>query len=291
MTPGLTWEAVTAMPPAKDLNPSDGPLAFVGYHIRRFRTRAGLTQQQLADKMHFSDSTLGQVETGDVAPSQEFLFRCAETLATELDDRAVEEFLKELWPLVSGQPFPKAYRPFVEYQRAADHLRSFEPLVIPGLLQTEDYARALLRGRPDDTDEQVEKRVAARMGRQEILDRDDPPVLNVVITEAVLRQPIGTDETMRDQLDHLIEMARRRRVTIQVIPTATGSHVGLQGGFIIATVAGKETVYLGATIGQILDRPDDVKTVLRRFESLVQLALPPQASIELIEKVKKELWT
>jgi hypothetical protein len=173
-------------------------------------------------------------------------------------------------------------------------VRLFEHTLIPGLLQTEAYARAVLETHPNTSRDVVEERVAARMARQVILDREEPPppMLWVLLDENVLTREVGGPKVMHDQLGHLAEAARRPNVTVQVIP-GVGAHPGLLGAFAIAEVTGLPTiVYLEtAHEGQTLADPDVGARMSVRFDALRTEALTGRASLSLIEKVTEERWT
>jgi hypothetical protein len=162
---------------------------------------------------------------------------------------------------------------------------------VPGLLQTPDYARAVLATVPNIAPGDLDERVTARMARQAILDRDDPPLLWAVLDEAMLHRPIGDDpKVMREQLAHLDEMAGRRNVTIEVIPYGAGGHVGLLGAFMLADFPDAPSVaYLEtAASGQIVEDAKTVAAVILRFDTLRSEALPRRASRESILKVANE---
>ncbi|HLI36725.1 MAG TPA: DUF5753 domain-containing protein [Streptosporangiaceae bacterium] len=168
--------------------------------------------------------------------------------------------------------------------------------VVDGLLQTGDYARAVLRGAwPADSDERIEQHVTARMARQEILRRKDPepPIVSVILSETVLRQPVGDAAVMRDQFSRMLEDARNPRITIQIMPWSAGAHPGLLGPFVVASFdAGPDAAYLdNALAGQVTERRKDVARVGLLYDSLAREALSPGASAELIAKVIEELWT
>jgi len=189
-------------------------------------------------------------------------------------------------------PFPSWFRPFVQHEAEATALRWFEQTLVPGLLQTADYARALLSTRVGATEGEVDQSVAARLERQTILDRDDPPVLWVVIDEGVLRRPVGGMPVMRAQVEHLIEMAERTSIVVQVIPYSVGAHEGVNGSFVIAEfVAAPSIVYLETALtGLVVERPEDVASVRLTYDTLRTEALPRAASLELLREVAKT-WT
>ena len=164
---------------------------------------------------------------------------------------------------------------------------------MPGLLQTEAYARALLSASALLAPEEIEQQVVARLERQEILTRDNPPLLTVVIDEFVLRRPVGGPGVMSEQLQHLAKVgASMPRVRIHVVPLSVGAYAGLNGPFVIATPpVGEDIVYLeGQFHGQTSDRAEDVKHAVQVWESIRGEALPHQQSLELISEVA-ETWT
>jgi transcriptional regulator with XRE-family HTH domain len=254
--------------------------------LRRARGSAGLSQEQLASKISYSPSLVSLVETGRRVPTRDFAARCDEALAAE------GRFTR-IWALVSREATPSWFREWVEIEREAVSLRSWEPLVFPGLLQTPDYTRELFRkGRPGDSDTATDEAVNARMERQQILDSDNPPALLAVIDEDVLRRRIGSPALMRDQLAHLLEMAERPRVVLQVVPFGAGAHPGLLGPFVIASFdAAQDVAYLdGPLSAQLIQSPEEVSRVALLYDILRGEALPRGASIEMITEVMGT-WT
>jgi Domain of unknown function (DUF5753) len=155
-------------------------------------------------------------------------------------------------------------------------------------LQTDEYARAILRAaRPRDSEERIDQLVTARMDRQAILSRDDPPDLWVIIDEGVLRRPVGEPGVMTGQLGHLLTAARRPGVTVQVMPTSAGAHAGLLGSLVIASFdSAPDIAYLdNALTGQLVERREDVTNVGMLYDTLRAEALPPRASEQLITEV------
>ena len=171
-------------------------------------------------------------------------------------------------------------------------LRWYEPLVVPGLLQTEDYARAILSARPDGNLDDLDEQVAARLARQAVLDRPDAPQLWCVLDEGVLHRAIGGSKVMRSQLYRLAEVAEHPKTTIQVI-RAGGAHAGLLGGFIIADLDARPPVaYLEtAAEGHVTDSPSVAAHVALSFDRLRAEAESWAASRDLIRKVAEERWT
>jgi transcriptional regulator with XRE-family HTH domain len=254
--------------------------------LRRARARAGLTQDQLADKIGYSPSLVAHVETGTRAPSADFARHADEALDTG-------GLLSRLQPLVRSEAYPAWFRDWVEIEREATTLRWFEPLLIPGLLQTEEYARAVLQAaHPASGDDEVERLVSARMDRQSILTKDKPPLLWVIIDEGVLTRPVGGTQVMREQVDRLIGAARRPKILLQILPLGAGAHAGLDGHFVLASFDGAPDVaYLNnALAGQVAERPEDVARVALLYDILKAEALSPRASVDLARKAA-ERWT
>jgi transcriptional regulator with XRE-family HTH domain len=216
--------------PADDSRPRT-PEGVFGAELRYYRERAGLSQTDLAALVNVSHDVISKIETGDRPPAKEFPERLDAVL--ELGTRGG---LTRLWGWLKGSARRRAYPgwfdrwPDAEEQATA--LRWYEPLLVPGLLQTEDYARAVLRGaRADASDDQIEEQVTARLQRQDILSRENPPHLWAVIDEGVLHRTIGDAKTMLDQIWHLARMSDRPKVSVQVIPFAAGARTGLLGHF------------------------------------------------------------
>ena len=212
--------------------------------------------------------------------------RCDELLDTD-------GALRRVMVLFSGEAFPAAFRPWAdEVEQEATTLRSWEPIVVPGLLQTADYARAVLRaGRPDAIDEKIEELVTARLTRRKTLDREDPPRLWFVVDESVLHRQAGCRKVMHEQLQALVEAAERSNVTIQVVPTSAGIHAGHLGAFALASLNGKpDVVYLeNAHSGQVSDQPEDVRAIANIWEAIHEETLPTRTSLEIITKVMEQM--
>lgn len=261
-------------------------LGLFAAELKLARGAAGLSQEHLADKIAYSPSLVALVETGRRVPTQDFARRCDDALSTG-------GLLARIQPVTALGAYPAWFRPYVELEAAAAGLRSWQPLLIDGLLQTDEYARAVLcAARPTDSEEQIEQLVSARVDRQAVLERDDPPMLWAVIDESALRRSVGGAAVMRNQLDRLIDAARRPRIVLQVVPSSAGAHAGLLGPFVIVSLPGApDVVYLDTALtGQIVERWADVAALALLYDTLRAEALPPKASAELFEKVRQE-WT
>ncbi|MBG0821822.1 helix-turn-helix domain-containing protein [Planomonospora sp. ID91781] len=271
------------MPRPRPLDPSTSPIALFGYELRRHRQEAGLSQAKLASRAGYALGTISMAETGRRPPTEDFARRCDEVLGADGALIRIKEMIDNL-----ASRLPAWFRPWVEIEQAAESLHTWQPLIMPGLLQTADYARAIFSGGPRSSAENVEKNVAARLERQDILERENPPLLSAVLDEGVLGRLVGTGRVMAGQLDHLLAMAQRPCVTIQVLPLSAGVTAGFLGGFFIAQSRGlANSVYVeSAGQGQVSDRPDDVADIMIRYEAVRAEALPQRASLELIEKMR-----
>jgi transcriptional regulator with XRE-family HTH domain len=268
------------------------PEGVFGAELRYYRERAGLSQTELATLVNVSNDVISKIERGKRPPAEGFPERL--DAVPQLDTRAG---LVRLWGWLKGsarnRAYPGWFTPWPDYEAQATALRWYEPLVIPGILQTEDYARAVLRTRVGDTDEEIDEMVAARMARQSIFSKDKPPTVWVVLDEGVLRRPVGGKHVMREQLNRLAESARLPNVVIQIIPVSAGAHEGLRGGaFIVAEFKDHPLVAYQDTAvqGQIIDGSDDIGSLMMLWDTLRSVALPRAASLELIEEVAKT-WT
>jgi len=192
-------------------------------------------------------------------------------------------------------PYPRWFADWVDAEGRATVVRWWEPLLVPGLLQTPDYARALFKAwQTTGTDDEVENLVTARIDRQRIFDRPKPPSLWAVLDEGVLRRSIGGAKVMHDQLVHLAELAERPTVRIHIVPAEVGAHIGLLGAFAIAgfTDDVPGTVYFESPDqGETTQDPTTVASMILTFDTLRSEALPRGASRDLIMRVAEEIWT
>jgi len=190
---------------------------------------------------------------------------------------------------------PAAFRPFAEREAEATALRTFEHSFIPGLLQTADYARAVVATKPGATEADIETDVSERIARQWILTRAEPPppYLWALIDEGAQYRPVAPVPVMHEQFEHLIAMSARPNVSIQVVPYAAGGHTGLLGAFVMAeTPTAQRIVYVDEISGgHVAEDATDVDKVSLRFETIRSEALPVKASRDVIAKVDRERWT
>ncbi|QIQ03200.1 helix-turn-helix domain-containing protein [Streptomyces liangshanensis] len=256
----------------------------VGRQIKLWRTGAGMSRAEFGAAIGYGEAQVYKVESGQRIPKPEFLDRADEVLGAGGKIAAMKED-------VAGARYPKKVRDLARLEAGAVELGAYGNTVIHGLLQTEDYARALfgLR-RPAYDEDQLDRLVAARMARQSIFARRPAPLLTFVQEEAMLLRPIGGRMVLRQQLQHLLEMAKLRHVEIQVMPTASEHHAGLGGSLQVlklpdGTAVGHNEVQL---ISRVISNPREVQILEMRYGMIRSQALRPTESLALIEKVLGE---
>ncbi|WP_244420233.1 helix-turn-helix domain-containing protein [Streptomyces hygroscopicus] len=256
--------------------------ALFATRLRRLRLNAGLTQAQLGLQAHTHSTRINQIErTTGAKPTLE--------LARALDEAlGADELLIELWPYVYRETFPDWAREFMERSERAVVIRQFAASVVPGLLQTEDYARAVLSvGRTLKSPEQLDERLASRLRRQKRLRRPDAPELWVVLDEAVLMRPVGGPLVMRNQLARLLETGDNPRITLQIMPFSSGGHGGVEGSLTVLSMPdGSDCAYSeSAEHGRLIDEPEEVKSFAATYDQVRALSLPPNMSLDMIRSV------
>src|SRR5271166_534012 len=200
------------------------PRQVFGAMLRYYRERAGLSRTELARQISKSVSLIQAIELGQRAATADVTEDLERVLPA---DGALTRLREEIGDGLGYQAYPSWFQEWLVSEREAKKLRLFGPLLVPGMLQTEGYARAVFGTRFGATDEEIDEQVAARLKRQEILDRDDPPALWIIVDELVLRRPVGGRYVMRDQIGRLIEAAHRPHVSVQVISSSVGAYRGL----------------------------------------------------------------
>jgi transcriptional regulator with XRE-family HTH domain len=273
---------------AKDRNPETNAAAFLGAELRRARLSAGLSQEVLARETGFDRTVITKAETGERPPSEDVMSALAEKLS--LDDMVAR--LAVLARKSKG-PYPDWFQDWVEAEKVAKVLWFWAPLLVPGIFQTEAYARAILSTDPE-CGEDVDDLVRGRLERQQILARPKPPTVTVILDEPVLHRCIGNPKVTHDQLVYLADISERPRIYIHVIPAEVGAHAGLAGAASIADLDddGTGIVYLDAMARpQTIEDPEVVSQVRLTVNALRADALPRGASRDLIMKVAEERWS
>ncbi len=268
----------------------------LGQRLRELRTTAGLTVETVAAELDVSLSTVSRMETGHTRPKTLTL---TALLARYGVDEKTRGDLTELHR-ACGQPgwwhayrgdVPTWFHRLLDYEETAETITTYEPQLIPGLLQTDSYATAVLAADPQTTPETVNRRAEVRLRRQQLLDRDPAPRLWAVIEEPVLLRPAGDPPVMRDQLDHLLAVAARPGITIQVVPLTAGVHPALGAGFTMLDFAAGQPplVYVEDAEGaNYLERPTSVRRFHNRLDHLRAVALSPVESRHLIKKTSED---
>ena len=267
----------------------------LGIELRQLREAAGLTIQQVALHLECSDSKISRLENGQVGATPRDVRDMAELYGVSgqpLDNlmQLARETRERPW----WQEYSDLYTDFAAFEAEASSIEVYAPLAIHGLLQTRDYARAVLQGvRYDASSADINRRVDFRIDRQRVLDGKQAPELWCVIDEGVLRRPVGGEQVMHDQMQHLAEIGRRPHITIQVLPFHAGAHAGIDGPFAIMRfpeVNDPDMVYLEHTSRDIyLDDPASVKLYAGIFHHLRASALKPDDSVKFLEAAAEEL--
>lgn len=260
-------------------------LAAFASQLRSWRNQLGWTQVEAGDKLGYSASLVSGIETMDKTPTADFAARCDKAFGAPGTFVTLQE-------LVAREAYPAFFAPVVPFEREAVRIHGWELGAIPGLLQTEAYAHALIRvSRAMDSDTAIDRLVAARLERQAILSRDHPPMLWYVIDEGVLRHVIGNPAVIGAQLDRVIEAADTAGIVIQVLPFIA-DHAGSDGPISIFEFAEAPAVcytecYSGGRIVEARAEVADLMTVM----SLIRAsALPPRESRELIRRIRSEIY-
>jgi transcriptional regulator with XRE-family HTH domain len=267
----------------------------LGALLRKLRTEKGLTVEQAAEQLMFSMSKLSRMETGHgVATPRDIRDVCS---LYEVTDKAERERMLKL--AAEGkqagwwQSYDLPYSTYVGLEAEATAISDFQSSVVPGLLQTADYARAGHEGAmPRLSSEEIERRIEAKLTRQALLGQDDPPDFSAVLDEAVLHRVVGGPAVMSAQLGRLIEAASRPKVTIQVIPFTLGAHPGVESNFNILELLPPTpgVVFVEGLVGSIyLERSEELTRYRQIFERLQAIALSPKDTIALIAEIRAQL--
>ncbi|MFF6978393.1 helix-turn-helix domain-containing protein [Streptomyces sp. NPDC008343] len=271
----------------------------LGAELRALRTGAGLTSGEAARLVGWHQSKVSRIETGasGVKPADVRLLldvygvRDAQLrqLMLALAGSDAGDGRDHWWHAYRGV-LPTTYRDFISLESQASAMRTLETSVVPGLLQTPEYARAVTRaavgGLDDDADERLDALVAVRLARQDVLRAEPPLELSAVLDEAVLRREIGGPEVMERQLRRLVEAARLPQVRLQVLPFAAGEHIGITGPFVIfsfSRTSDLDVVVLDhLTSSLYLERKEDLQAYTEAFNALRIHALSPEESMDYI---------
>lgn len=269
--------------------PGRSPRQVFGGMVRFYRDKAGVSRAELARRICKSESLVQAIELGQRAATPEVTGDLETALQT---GGALRRLRDEIGNGLGYQVFPAWFQDWAIKEAEAATLRWYEPLIVPGLLQTEDYARAIFSTRFRVTADEIEERVSARMKRQEVLAQPHPPALWVILDEWLLRRQVGGRHIMCEQVNRLVAAAREPHVVIEVIPAGAGAHEGLTGAFAIADFEDIASVGYqeGALRGQPVDEPKDVAVLDLTWDMLRGQTLPRGASLAILEDVAKS-WS
>ncbi|MCC3655196.1 helix-turn-helix transcriptional regulator [Streptomyces sp. S07_1.15] len=268
-----------------DLDPYSSPKTFFGAELRRLREAAGLTQLQLGERVFCSRDYISRFESASRRPQPEVSRLLDEVLGSG-------EHLQRLCRLARRSKHPDYFADAADLEKHAATISEYAPMLIPGLLQTEAYARGLTRATlPYAARDEVQAHVTARMERGGRLDDPGAPELWAILHEAALRVPVDGPEVMREQLDRLVTMGHdHSRVIVQVVPYSAGPHPLMYGTTLLMTFDDAPPVAYteGAHTGQLIDEPALVAKFDRSYDHVRAAALTPRTSLALIESVAKD---
>ncbi|SFB88144.1 helix-turn-helix domain-containing protein [Micromonospora sediminimaris] len=274
---GASWKGLEAV----GISPSE----YLLRELRRRRATAGLTQAQLGERVFCSDSQVSAIETGTKPPTLPYLTAVDKALDTG-------GYFATLWDeLVKGDAAPIWLREWIQIERDATAFRWYEHSFVPGLLQTEAYARAVFRAAGTPLAE-LDQRVAARLERQAVFARDPAPQLFVVLDEMVLRRACGGADVMAEQVEHLVTCAEQPHIQLHIVPLSAGIYPGLAGAFILADLPdGSRAACVDHQLeSQTTGQPDPIARLALAWDVVRGEALPLGQTLDVLKEAAKT-WT
>jgi transcriptional regulator with XRE-family HTH domain len=268
----------------------------LGALLRKLREDKGLTVKDVTDHLLCSPSKVSRLETGERGATLRDIRDLCELygVADEAERNRLVTLAREGKQHGWWQAFELPYSTYVGLEQAATFIGVYHSAVVPGLLQTVQYAKAVHEGGiPKLQPEIIEQRIEERITRQMLLDRDEPPYFSVILDEAILHRHVGGVEAMCEQLDKIISASGRTHTTIQVLPYGVGAHPAVGSDFTIlefpkGASSVPTVVYVESLAGQIyLDRPQDANRYLQVFATLREIALNPEDSLDLLKKLRR----
>ncbi|MGW1886442.1 helix-turn-helix domain-containing protein [Streptomyces sp. NPDC001970] len=255
-----------------------------GTELRRLREQAGLSLSQLGEIANCDKTYLSRIERAEKFPK--------EAVAEALDDAVgAGGLLNRLWYLATSGSVIDYVRRFMQLEVRATKMHQFLCDTVPGLLQTEDYARRLIgEGMPSLSEERIEGLVVARLARQQRLRQEKPPLYWAVLDESAIRRPVGNPSVMADQLARVVQAAGQPRVVIQVLPFSAGAHASPGGSLTLLSFAhDPDVAYLeGSHIGKLVESREDVAEHSLRLDLIRAKALSPEASVAFLQQATEE---
>jgi transcriptional regulator with XRE-family HTH domain len=285
-----------------EVQPGGGPTVrrlLVGSMLRRLRTEKGITREEAADAIRASAWKIHRLENGQVGYKDRDLVDLLGFygITDQQEIAALLELAREAnspgWWFRYGDVVPPWFRAYMDLEAAATLIRAYEGQLVPGLLQTADYARATIAGMLlPQAPEEVERRVTLKLARQQILEDPDGPRLWAVVDEAALRRPVGGTQVMRGQLERLIDATRLANVVLQVLRLSVAVHPAMTGAFSILRFADQElpdVVYVEQLTNALyLDKLDDVNQYLQVMDNISTRAAPPDQTVDILQELLKD---
>jgi len=271
----------------------------LGKRLRHLRERAQVSFEEAAQAIEVTPLTVRRMEKAEVGlkiPYVKELLRNYGVRGPEIESflALAREANQPGWWHQFRDVLPDWFSAYVSLESEATVIRAYEPHYVPGLLQTEDYARAVLRiGFPNDTEEELERRIALRLQRQSLLSKPDAPIMWAILDETVLRRPVGPSEVMRDQIDYIIDTLSMPKVRLQIMRFASGPHPGAFGPFHYFRFGFSElpdVVYTESLTGAVyVDRPQEVVAYLEVLDRMAVQADPIGDTSTILAELRKEL--
>lgn len=274
----------------------------LGVELRRLREMAGMTGEEAAERMSWSGSKLSRIERGQVATNSDDVRDLLELY--EVTDPGLRQTLIMLaresrrrgWWHVYGDVMPERFEVYLGLEPEASTLRFFQSQIVPGLFQTPDYARALMRAHPTPVSpEEIDRRTELRIRRQDLIFNESPPHIWALMDESILYRPIGNSGVMAGQMSHLLDVHDKPNVTLQIVPFAAGAHSGLNGSFDIlefpeSDIHAPRLVHVeNLTSSLYIEKAKEVAFYTVAFEHLRTAALHPERTREVIGEAEQRL--
>lgn len=256
----------------------------LGEELRAQRKARGWTQVEAGEKLGWSDSFISDVERRDKTPRSDFARKCDEIFGCP-------GTFERIHGMVRFAAYPSFFAPALPYETSAARIHGWELGSVPGLFQTEDYARALISAtRPQDSAARIERLVSARMQRQEVLDGENAPKVWYVIDEGVLRRVVGSSAVMDAQIDQLLVWARTPGIVIQVLPLAAGDPAGTDGPIVAYEFADRPSVVYSECNrgGRLVEEPAEVAELMTTIAAVRASALSPRATLDMLRNLGRE---
>ena len=267
--------------------------------LRTLRTSSGLTRDAVVERTGINVATLYRIEHARVRPQTRTLRTLLDLYGADEQQQAdlvalLRDARQRGWLHAYQSELPEQYTTYIGFEGEARSVWNYESLFVPGLLQTEDYARAVIRaGLPSASRDDIEPRVEVRMQRQDVLRNDNPLELWGIVDEAALRRQVGGRAVMHAQLSHLLEASELPNITLQVIPFSVGAHAGMPGSFVFmqfTEASIPDVIYLDSMAGDLfLEAEADVRRYRLAFEHLRAVAVSPDASRALVTALAAEM--